>query len=222
LSTLLRLSKIDPQNRGDHSQLDVSDDGHVFFWREYTARKDYTFSETNSRIKNFKITPAAKRANPQRSHHKERALNLLAGEVASLIIPTVVQHAGTIVPIPPSKLPGDPGHDDRIMRLLQKACANQAVDIRQILIHTQNAGADHEGTTRLSFTERLQLTSIDAGLLKPTPKWVVVFDDVITNGTHYKVAKQLLASAWPGVPVTGVFIARRVQPPVDFSDFDSE
>jgi hypothetical protein len=224
LSTLLRLSKIDSQNRGDHSQLDVSDEGHVFYWREYTAWKDYSFSETNNRIKNFKITPAAKRANPSRGRHKENALQLLAGEVAKFIIPTVVQHGGTIVPIPPSKIVGDPDHDDRIMRLLQRACLDhQPVDVRPIIVHDQNVAADHEGTTRLTFSERLKLTYLEAALL-PMPKWVVIFDDVITNGTHYKVAKHLLSAAWPGVPITGVFIARRVQPPIadEFSIIEDE
>jgi hypothetical protein len=217
LSKLLRLSKIDSQNRGDHSQLDVSDEGNIYFWREYTARKDYSFSETNQRIKNFKITPAAKRANPQRGHHKENALQLLAGEVSKFIVPSVIKGGGTIVPIPPSKIVGDPDHDDRIMRLLKRACTNHPpVDIRQVIVHSQNVPADHEGTQRLSFTERLNLTSLDTTLLNPISKWVVIFDDVLTNGTHYKVAKHLLSAAWPGVPITGVFIARRVQPPIDF------
>jgi hypothetical protein len=214
LSTLLRLSKIDSHNRGDHSQLDTSDEGSVYYWREYAAWKDYSFSETNQRIKNFKITPAAGRANPQRGHHKEGALHLLAGEVAKFIVPTVVLHGATIVPIPPSKLVGDPDHDDRIMRLLQRACSNHTVDIRQAIIHRQNMAADHEGTTRLTFSERLKLTCLDAALLRPIPKWVVIFDDVVTHGTHYKVAKHLLSAAWPGVPITGVFIARRVHPPL--------
>lgn len=212
--TLLRLSKIDAQNRGDHAQLDVTDEGNVFFWREYTARKDYKFSETNQQIKNFKITPAIKRANPSRSHHKERALQLLALEVSKFIIPTVAQRGGTIVPIPPSKLVGDPDHDDRIVRMLQRAAGNQTVEIRSVIAHRENMAADHEGTTRLSFNERLQLTYLEPALLMPIPSWVIIFDDMITNGTHYKVAKHLLSTAWPGVPITGVFIARRVHPSI--------
>ena len=218
MSTLLRLSKIDPQTRVDHSQLDVSDEGNIYYWREYTARRDYSFSATNNLIKNFKITPAQKRASPSRSRHKERALNVLALEVAKIIIPTVLQHPGTIVPIPPSKMPGDPDHDDRIMRLLKKASGNSAADIRPVVVHTQNTAADHEGAHRLTFGERLAITGLDRSLLLPAPKWAVIFDDILTNGTHYKVAKTLLAAAWPNVTITGVFIARRVQPPVDFSD----
>jgi hypothetical protein len=215
-----RLSKIDSQTRGDHWQPDVSDEGNIYYWREYTAQKDHSFSETNNLIKNFKITPAQKRANPSRSQYKERSLHLLAGKVDKFIIPTVVKDGATIVPIPPSRIIGDPDHDDRLIRLLRKACGNQSVDIRSAIVHTQGTKADHEGDNRLSFAERMALTTVDPSLITPIPKWAVIFDNMLTKGTHCKVAKALLAQVWPGVPVVGVFISRRVQPPVEFPNLD--
>jgi predicted amidophosphoribosyltransferase len=216
LAKILRLQTIDAINRSNHALLDATDDKKVYFWRDFTARKDYTFSETNNLVKNFKITPTERRADPRRSHHKERALNTFAAEFKDLILPTVVQYAMTVVPIPPSKLPGDPDHDDRITRLLETACAGSPIDIRRLIEHTQNSEADHQSTHRLTFTERMAITRLAPSLLTaPAPTSIVIFDDVLTNGTHYKVAKTLLARQYPDANISGVFVARRVQPPIE-------
>jgi hypothetical protein len=176
----IRLQRIDETTRGDHLYLDDSD--VVYYWREYTARKGWSYSETNQLIKNFKITPAEIKANANRRHFKKRALAKLASEVASLIIPTVVRDGLTIVPVPPSKLPGHPAFDSRIQELLTAACADKTVDVRPLIRHSAN------------------------------------------DGTHFKVAKKLLTAMFPEVPITGVFISRRVQPPIadEFEIIDDE
>ncbi|MEX1366594.1 MAG: hypothetical protein AB1Z98_25945 [Nannocystaceae bacterium] len=41
---------------------------------------------------------------------------------------------------------------------------------------------------------------------------IVVFDDVLTTGSHFKAMQQVLTTAFPGVDVLGLFVARRVFP----------
>ncbi len=57
---------------------------------------------------------------------------------------------------------------------------------------------------------------IDEQVAEPTPTALVVVDDVLTTGAHFKAAQSVLAERFPGVSVFGLFVARRVPEAVDF------
>jgi hypothetical protein len=42
------------------------------------------------------------------------------------------------------------------------------------------------------------------------PIQFAVVDDVLTTGAHFKAMKMTLEDAFPGVPLVGLFLARRV------------
>lgn len=42
------------------------------------------------------------------------------------------------------------------------------------------------------------------------PSTVWIMDDVLTAGTHYRAMHIALSQRFPGVPIYGVFLARRV------------
>jgi predicted amidophosphoribosyltransferase len=130
----------------------------------------------------------------------------------------------TFVPIPPSKIKGDPLYDDRMVRLLQAACENRHTDIRELLIQQQSTEPAHRSTQRLSPDELASLYSIDESLTAPAPATIVIVDDVLTTGSHFKAAKNLLASRFPDARIIGLFIARRVPKSVasEFEDLDSQ
>jgi hypothetical protein len=46
-----------------------------------------------------------------------------------------------------------------------------------------------------------------------------VFDDVLTVGRHYRAMHTVLSQRFPGVPITGIFIARTIHPN-PFEDID--
>jgi len=62
---------------------------------------------------------------------------------------------------------------------------------------------------RLSPEERERLLTVDESLVSPTPVQIGVIDDVLTNGSHFVAAKRVLQRRFPGVPVIGIFFARR-------------
>ena len=43
-------------------------------------------------------------------------------------------------------------------------------------------------------------------------------DDVLTAGSHFRAAKDLLSLNFPGVPVVGLFVARRVPGTTEIGD----
>jgi orotate phosphoribosyltransferase len=48
----------------------------------------------------------------------------------------------------------------------------------------------------------------------PAPEKIVVFDDVLTGGSHFKAMKIVLRQRYPEVDIIGLFLARSIHPAV--------
>lgn len=95
------------------------------------------------------------------------------------------------------------------------------VDVRALVRQTVSLEADHEvgpGGRRRSVEDLLQVYELDDALAEPAPTAIGILDDVLTNGTHFKAMQTILGQRYPGVRITGLFIARRVfaEPPNPF------
>jgi hypothetical protein len=212
-----RVLKVDALALPDHSYLDEHDT--CYYAGEYTAGEGHAYSETNQLILNFKKSPD-KRGTPQ-WQYKERAI-----QQAARIFRAAIKASAevTFVPIPPSKVKGDPLYDDRMLRLLQATCEGRHTDIRELIIQQQSTEPAHQSARRLSPDELAALYSIDEKLAAPAPGTIFVVDDVLTTGSHFKAAKNLLAGRFPDARIIGLFIARRVPKSVasEFEDLDSQ
>lgn len=210
-----RVTKIDALTRPDHSYL--SDGDHCFFLGEYTARKDYAFSITNKLILNFK-KPVSTR-NTAQWRYKELAILQAAAAFRSAIAD---EHLGkaTFVPVPPSKAKDDPLYDDRMTRMLRAIRPLPPLDVRELLLQTGSTAAVHNQIVRPRPEDLITVYRIDPSLISPAPKVTFLCDDVLTTGCHYRAAHTVLQKAFPGVPLIGLFIARRVPEAVDIEDFD--
>jgi hypothetical protein len=209
--------QIDETTVGDHFSLAVSD--ICFYVWEYTAGQRYDFSPTNQLISNLKIKPTQITTSPRRDYYKQPAINHSAAALRGLIQRSWVEQIGTFVPMPTSKIPGDEDFDDRIQRLLSFAFRTLNADIRPMLEQTENTTADHESPDRLSYAALRAITRInEAHAAAPLRANIAVIDDVLNSGKHFKVAQELLARRFPGIPVIGIFVARciRSNPSVDF------
>ena len=58
--------------------------------------------------------------------------------------------------------------------------------------------------------ELYQRYQIDQTLTEPVPRLIAVVDDVLTTGAHFKAMQRILNETFPGVPLIGLFLARRV------------
>jgi len=196
------LSQVDAHSLPDHHYLEPGDE--VYYLREYTSRRGYSYGETNSLISNLKKT-IDRRRTPEWKY-KGSAIMQLAEELRR-----TVDHVGfTWVPVPPSKAKSDPLYDDRMLRVLQGAFPQG--DIRELVLQTASTPAGH--TTDDSKPPPSDLAAkyrIDRSLGRPQPR-IAVFDDVLTTGSHFKAMQQVLTAAFSGVAVYGLFIARRVFP----------
>jgi hypothetical protein len=206
-----RLTEIDDLTRPDHSYLELSD--RCYFLGEYTARKGFAFSATNNLIHNFK-KPVDRRGRPE-WRYKEQAIRDAAAALRGAIRPDGLDTL-TFVPIPPSKAKTDPLYDDRMVQMLRTIRPAPPLDIRELIVQHVSTGAAHQVTTRPRPADLEAIYAIDQNLTAPPPQLIMVVDDVLTTGAHFKAASVILGRRFPGVSLVGVFLARRVPEADDF------
>jgi predicted amidophosphoribosyltransferase len=208
-----RLIWIDDAGRRDHRFLRPTD--HCLYFGEFYARGGWTAGLTNDLIIDFKRPPseiAASRQSQAVQRFKERAITTVAQALRRQFGGAAVETRLTFVPIPPSKLPGEPGHCDRLLRTLRLAFVGLDADIRPLLRQRASTAADHSsGGCRMRFGALLEITELDAEQLKrPLRPLVVLFDDVLTSGKHLAVARLRIRQALPTQAIIAVLVARRV------------
>jgi len=206
-----RLITIDEALRREHCYL--SSDDECYCLGEYKSRAGYAAGEVNSLISNLK-KPVTKRGLAE-YRYKEQAIEK-AGQLVRGILSPEGHSTCTFVPVPPSKARTDPLYDDRLARILN--AGQPQLDVREVLVMRQSMRAHHEfaeGEKRPTPDDLYALLMVDESCLTvPLRQTVILFDDVLTNGTHFKACKRLLRERIPGCNVVGVFIGRRACPPL--------
>jgi hypothetical protein len=86
------------------------------------------------------------------------------------------------------------------------------LDVRELVLQRNSLAASHESQQRQTVADLMREYYIDENLVDPQPRRIGVFDDVLTVGTHFVAMKRVLSARFPGVPISGFFIARRVFP----------
>ncbi len=211
-----RLSKIDDLTRSDHSFLEQGD--RCYYLGEYTARGGFAAGDTNNLILNFKKS-MDRRGRPE-WRHKVRAIQTVAEEPRHVIGRRDIEEA-TFVPVPPSKMPTDPGYDDRLVQTLRRMGDGFDIDIREIITQRQNMAAAHESEIRPTIRELIESYIVNAQLTQPVrDNTIIVFDDVLTTGCHFKAMQHVLADCFPGARIIGLFVARRVPNTDDIAEFE--
>jgi len=205
--------EIDDSNRGDHYYLTPEDS--CFFLYEFTARTGYAHSPANQFIFNFKKSPL-KRQEAQYRYKVQAIAEAIRTYRQIFDQWPEVYRESTFMPIPPSKLPGDPAYDDRMWQLVQGICAGKGADARELVTQTQAYEAAHlQGSagTRIKPDELQAIYRLHA---QPPKSTVLVFDDVLSAGSHFQAIKSTILATYPNTAVHGIFLARRVLPdPLD-------
>ena len=201
-----RLTEIDALTRPDHAYLSPED--RCVYFGEYSARAGYAAGPTNQLIHNFKKS-VDRRGRPE-WRYKERSITEAAVAFAAAIDNAYAAEA-TLVPMPPSKAKNDLLYDDRLIRMLGQMTFPKAADIRPLLWQQDNRPAAHDGD-RPGPDELAKLYKIDDKLVRPKPKRIALFDDLVVTGASFVAAKRVLQDRFPDIEVIGFFLARRALP----------
>lgn len=105
----------------------------------------------------------------------------------------------TFVPMPRSS-----GRSNALRSVLQKMAVR---DCRELVLQRGRTPPSHRGW-RPSPAARAELFCINSNVAEPRPHTVVIFDDVVTTGSHFRAAKLVLRERWPELNVVGLFLAR--------------
>lgn len=203
----LKLSKIDDFLRSDHCYL--KEDDRCWFFGEYTAQRRYDYSEINSLISNFK-KPVNRKERPEWKY-KQEAINKIANTFRPLL-EKLRELEFTLVPIPPSKAEPDPLYDDRMLRVLKVSGRGLGVDIRELVRQRQSTPPAHLITPRPTLEYLIRNYYVDEEVANPAPERIALFDDVLTDGAHFKAMQSVLEKRYPGIITKGFFVTRRVYP----------
>ena len=210
LQGLHGLHLLDEPRRAQHCFLEAADVCR-FLWH-YTPGPPRTREQRL--IGNLKCKPTLAALNALRGLYKEEAI-LHAARALRAAAPRRWVEQSSWSPIPPSVQVGDADYDDRLLRVLNAAFAGYDADIRPLIRQAQTVSADHRSRERLSFAALYALTRVDTLQLRRRAlrSQLVLFDDVLTTGKHFKCAQARLREALGGIPISACVLARRVLTP---------
>ena len=211
-----RLTQIDALMLPDHVYF--AEEDTCYFLGEYTARQGYGYSATNHLVWNFKKSMG--RRNRPEWRYKGIAIRQAPAAFRNALNPAFVDYV-TFVPVPPSKAKGDSEYDDRITQILRYIRHEPPIDVRELVVQSVSTGAAHESDNRPSPADLVVLYELDGALAMPEPQTLVVVDDVLTTGSHYRAVQRVLSGRFPSAQVVGLFIARRAPDASDFWDLSS-
>jgi hypothetical protein len=208
-----RFIRIDDALRADHYYLTTADECYCL--GDYHPHSGYQAGSINNLISNFK-KPVDRRGRPE-YRYKEQAITDVGRYVREGLRPEALPNC-TFIPIPPSKAKSDPLYDDRAVRALRSG--QPPLDVRELILMRQSTRAHHEyeaGEKRPTPEGLYELLAIDPSCLKaPLRQTVVIFDDLLTTGTHFKACQRLVRENTPAeTRVIGLFIGRRRLPSVE-------
>jgi hypothetical protein len=107
--------------------------------------------------------------------------------------------------VPGSKRDGSPSHDARLRQILDQV-RPRLPDVRELIVAHRSVASGIKG---LTVAERVRLWEIREADGAPEPTTVIVFDDVIAGGSHFKAAALILQARYPDAEIIGLFLARR-------------
>jgi hypothetical protein len=199
-----KMKEFEDETRKDHYHMSADDDCYYFV--EFIKGAGYG-PPGNSFINNLKKKPS--RRGTYEWGHKLRAIND-AAETMQRELPDEWLENSTFVPIPPSKAKDHPEYDDRMSQVLSKL--GKDVDVRELVYQTESMDETHILLDRHSIETLVENYEIDENKVRPKPTHIVIVDDVVTAGKHFRAMCRILEERFPGVPISGVFLARRVFP----------
>jgi len=205
-----KLTQVDAAMLPDHALLQPDDE--IFFWREYTSGRNYSFGPGNDLISNLKKKPSS--SNVYELRHKQRVMDECARFFTTAINPVWLDGA-VFVPVPGSKAVSHPDYDDRMGKIFRSVRLAKPPSVRNLVVQRTSTEAAHEsgGGHRPTPEELQENYDLDEAQAVNMPGMIGIIDDVLTAGSHYRAVNGVLRQRFPHARIVGFFVARRVFPP---------
>jgi hypothetical protein len=205
--------KVDKLILGSQEHWHLGPEDDCFFFGEYTAHQNFSFSEVNQFVLNFKKSKDREQ-NAREWNYKTKAIRQAATVLAAGLGKgdnLAAMRTATLVPVPPSKCPTDPMYDDRLLRMLRGLQSKVGqLDIRPLIKQRVNYLSSHSTASRLTPDQLADNYIVDEALAQPAPNSIWIFDDLLVTGAHYRAMVKVLERRFPEAEFVGIFLARRV------------
>ncbi|MFB6456553.1 hypothetical protein ACE38W_14880 [Chitinophaga sp. Hz27] len=201
-----RLQYIDKLTIGDHSYL--RDEDICCYLGDYYPDKNYSRTTYNQTLHNFKKFESRKGLADYK--YKIQAITTLTEVVRNKIVPNFRPGLVTLVPTPSSKCKADPEYDDRLMKILASGLSGGEINLKEILYIDQNMKTSHlaKNGERMKPTEIQECLRINENECQDVRDYIVIFDDILTTGAHFKACQATLQQRFPGKQIIGLFLGR--------------
>ncbi|MFZ2784703.1 MAG: hypothetical protein WAZ36_09905 [Sediminibacterium sp.] len=199
---MYNLLTIDELIRYEHYYLEEGD--NCTYLMEYVPKSR---DHVESLIMNFK--KKMDREGKPDWGYKKKAIEQIA-DILQESVPAFEEPDTILVPIPPSKRKDHPMYDDRGIRLLNLfAQKRQHADVREIISVLESIDASHDLENRPAPDAIRANLVVDENLCTNSKPKIILVDDVITAGSHFKACQSILQPFFPDSIISGLFIARR-------------
>ena len=193
----------------------IREDDTCIYAREYKAGQGYAAGETNQLILNFKKSPTARNTNQW--PHRDRGVKQFATEVSAMF---GQNSAAAITGVPSSKTKNDPEYTNRfedafahLLTLKPNLIVEWPIDIAVSVQPAHGGGSRRPNEIKANYVWR--------GFQHGTPEVLVLCDDVVTTGSHFRAASDFLRENGFVGKVVGIFWARAIFPTAQEA-FDEE
>jgi len=206
----MRFLELAKEDVNEHSYLDIDD--RIYYLEEYISGNGFA-GKGNNLIINLKKTVDRKGTDEWK--HKEQAIIDVALQIAKeMNNPNVAKRRVYWIPIPPSKIKTDPLFDDRTYRILTLATAVSTTYkhfVTDVLYQNSSRASFSSSTDKRNVTDLVSNYIMnDIPNYDPEKDLIVIFDDMLTTGCHFKAVEEVVLNKYPNAVVMGVFVARRV------------
>lgn len=188
--------------------IDDEDLENCFFAVEYISKGGYSASEANNLVSNFK--KPMDRKGKEEWKFKLKAIDDFGHMISNILTDEeyVISDMGT------SKSESDPEYDPRLIQTIRKLKKIKPNVIYDPLFSIKKGmPSSSRGNNRLRPDDILKhLTWEGFSDNNDDLGEVVIIDDVITTGAHFKACKSLINRYYPDMVVYGIFLAKTVWP----------
>lgn len=191
--------KIDAVTQATIPNLTQND--QCWYARDFLRHRGFAGGETNSLILNFKKVP-----NTAGWNHRTNAVRKFADE-ASLLISVDREASLCVTAIPSSKARNHAQYDHRFEDMFaQLKTLRPCIDIQWPITCQTTTIASHQGGTRLP--QGISSNYVWNGFTHTIPESILIFDDVLTSGAHYRAFVDFLRTNGFTGEIFGIFWAK--------------
>ena len=165
-------------------------------------------SKANQLIYNLKLDPMLMTGSQRKYNFKEKAIASFAEDLAGYLSrwPSVGPDNAIMVPVPPSKPGSDPRYDDRIVKVCEIVTRKTGIRHCECLQTIADLGSLHSDAMPRDVDAIRRNTYFDPSMIPPGISCILLVDDQLTKGTHFKAFQPLFMDR--GYIVVGMFWAK--------------